>query len=454
MIKRHYFIGSALVGCIAAMSSPAFAQVSQAEVDGTMAETGPARNDTEIVVTARKVGEKIQDIPLSINAFSDVTLERRDITNLDALAKAAPGISLFQGNDRAYGVLTFRGMRNNSNFDSTRENSSIFIDGVYYIGTPANLNFDDVQRVEIVKGPQSAFFGRSTFGGAINFITKTPRNELHASAFVRAATYNHYEARASIEGPLVSDILAVRVNGRYESFGGMYKNVLTGDQLGKQKTASVSGTVSFTPTPELNIRGSIAHVQQDDGPPAAQLIGRRPTHNCTVSGQTRYCGLLRFSGDAAIAPVTPQALPKIPEPGFHRKFTNMSLTASYDLGGGYAITSLTGYQHEQLTNVDNFTHSADDVYGFSNARRQSATSEELRITSPQDARLRVLAGLYYIRQNYFSDGLFIYGTQNPFAGFVGGPGALTAPAPVTKQITNKAVFGSVAFDLTSELTRS
>lgn len=463
MAKGRLFRAGYLLACLTSVSPCiVHAQTTQgsattadpAESEQRATDTDNGRNDTEIVVTARKVGEKIQDIPLSITAFSEQTLARRDITNLDALAKAAPGISLFQGNDRSYGVLTFRGMRNNSNFDSTRENSSIFIDGVYYIGTPANLNFDDIQRVEIVKGPQSAFFGRSTFGGAINFITKTPSNDLHSSIFIRAATYKQVEARASLEGPLVKDVLDVRVNGRYETFGGMYKNVLTGENLGKQKTASVSGSFKFTPTPELNIRGHIGYVQQDDGAPASQLIGRRPTHNCTVAGATRYCGLLQFSGDAAIAPVTPLALPKVPETGLHRKFTDMSLNASYDLGGGYSITSLTGHQHEQLTNVDNYSHTADDVYDFSTSRRQEATSEELRVSSPQSGRLRVLAGLYYIKQNYNTNSQYIYGTQNPYAAFVGGAGSLTAAAPVTKTIVNKAVFGSAAFDLTSKLTAS
>lgn len=418
----------------------------------------------EIYVTARKVGERLQDVPLAITAFTEEALEKRDIGDMQELAKASPGIAFNQGPDRSYGAVTFRGMRNNSIADPTRENSSLFIDGIYYISVPAAMNFDDIERVEVVKGPQSAFFGRSTFGGAINFITHTPGDDLHATGFMRAATYDHYEMRAAVEGGIVPGLLAARIAGRYETFGGMYENAATGGRLGEQETKSVSGTVLFTPFDGFSMRGRAAFVKQDDGPPAAQLIGRYPDHNCFKGGTNfntsipggagLYCGKLEFNGTPSIAPIPEAARSKVPEEGNHRKFTELSLISSYEFPSGWSIDSLTGRQIEKLDNVDNYTHSAEMAYGFYTRRRSSSFSEELRLATPQDARLRALAGVYYIRQKFYSNQQYIIGEDNVVAAFFGGVGAVTAGAPTSKVLTNKAVFGSLAFDITDQLTVS
>ncbi|MCJ2181081.1 TonB-dependent receptor plug domain-containing protein, partial [Novosphingobium album (ex Hu et al. 2023)] len=238
----------------------------------------------DIIVTARKVGERLQDIPLSINAFTEEALAQRDISDMEDLGRASPGFIFQQGVDRSFGTITFRGMKNNSVGDPTRENSSIFIDGIYYISVPAAMDFQDVERIEVVKGPQSAFFGRATFGGAMNFVTKTPSDDFGADFFLRAATYDEYEARASIQGGIVPGLLAVRASGKYAWTAGMYDNSVTGGKLGQQETKSVAGTVLFTPAPGLSFRGRASFVKQDDGAPASQLIYRLPTHNCSFGG--------------------------------------------------------------------------------------------------------------------------------------------------------------------------
>ena len=103
-------------------------------------------------MTARKVAETLQDIPLPITAFTDEALEARDINDTTDLSDFTPGLTFDGGINRSFSTITFRGMKNISNFDSTRENSSVFVDGLYFIGTPANVDFFDLQRVEVGQG--------------------------------------------------------------------------------------------------------------------------------------------------------------------------------------------------------------------------------------------------------------------------------------------------------------
>lgn len=451
---------------VAGFAAPALAQ----EDTGADTEQPSARNlDNMIVVTARKQEETLQDIPLPITAFSAEALESRDINDVTNLSDFTPGLDFDSGVNRSFSTITFRGMINNSNFDSTRENASTFVDGVYFIGTPANIDFFDLERVEVVKGPQSAFFGRATFSGAINFITRDPSMEFQGRAFGRIATDETYELAGSLEGPVIPDVLAARVSGRYFNFGGQYRNALTGDQLGEQETASVSGALLFTPTPTITAKFRASYTDQQDGPPASQLIGRLPEHNCgpfggtnngSPFGATLFCGVLKFDDQQpALNPLstnvdrTDPAIVVTPN-GFERTFLNLSADVEFDLGGGYTITSVTGYQDEDQDITRDFDATFQDVYQSALQRRSDALSQELRLASPQDDKFSWLVGLYYIEQDYFSDGVFIVGDENPVGFFFGGAGAIVPQPDDTKTIENKAVFGAASYEFNDSLTLS
>ena len=129
----------------------------------------------EIVVTARKREESIQDAPLSIQAFSAAQIEERGVENVTEIAKYTPGLTYYASTSRASGNFSIRGMTQiNPVGDNRRDLVTTFIDGVPYLGTPVGLGSEDLARIEVIKGPQSALFGRATFGGAISLITATP----------------------------------------------------------------------------------------------------------------------------------------------------------------------------------------------------------------------------------------------------------------------------------------
>ena len=159
-------VGAALtvLGAIA----PAYAQESAKENQLVL---------EEITVTARKTEERLLEAPVSITAFSAADIEKKGFVNLEDVAKSAPGVQYSQQGGQIPGRYTsairFRGMNVNSDSPSLQL-GSLFIDGVYVLGGTQSIPYDDVERIEVIKGPQSATYGRSTFGGAINYNHRLP----------------------------------------------------------------------------------------------------------------------------------------------------------------------------------------------------------------------------------------------------------------------------------------
>jgi iron complex outermembrane recepter protein len=129
-------------------------------------------------LAARKTEERLLETPVSITAFSADDIEKKGFQNLEDVARSAPGVQFsHQGGQipgRYTSAIRFRGMNVNSDSPSLQL-GSLFVDGIFVLGGTQSIPYDDVERIEVIKGPQSATYGRSTFGGAINYITRTRR---------------------------------------------------------------------------------------------------------------------------------------------------------------------------------------------------------------------------------------------------------------------------------------
>ncbi|MEQ8735550.1 MAG: TonB-dependent receptor [Rhodospirillaceae bacterium] len=421
----------------------------------------------EIIVTARKTEERLQDTPLTVTAFTGSDLENAGISDLRDLQKFTPGLNFFSNIDRGFGQVLFRGMNNAVPVgDTTREIGSMFIDGVYYVGTPNFIGFDDLERVEVVKGPQSAFFGRATFGGAINFVTRTPGEELRGKVRVKGAEDDDYEVSASLEGAVVPGKLTARISGSFRDFGGQYRNALDGEKLGAEEDTNISGTLYATPTDNLTIKARALYQKNDDGPAASQLLGRLPNHNCGPFGGTNrggpatlQCGIIKYTGDRNSLELnnvtTGDAATQFGQDfGIGRDFFFSSLAVDYDFSNGWIVSSLSGYTDEDQQTLFDFERTGDDVYGAKTLRLQESYSQEFRLASPVENRLRGLVGLYYLWQNNETAGNFYTGVDNPFGAFGTPAGTIFPSLPNVKTIDNRAVFGAISYDVSDEVTVS
>ena len=240
-----------------------------------------AEGNNVIIVTARKREETLLDAPLAVSVFGEEALEAAGFTDITEITKAVPGAFVEPINDLAARVNTtprFRGVTVLSG-NRLQQTATVFLDGVYLSGGISTLGINELERVEIIKGPQSALFGRNTFAGAINYVTKDPGNEFRADFSAEAATRNEYRFDGGIEGPIMNGV-NFRVSGSYDTKDGQYDNSAVDDQrLGDQSQWSVAGTLLIEPSDSfrLKLRGSYQEI--DDGAPAFVGTAGTAAHN-------------------------------------------------------------------------------------------------------------------------------------------------------------------------------
>jgi len=468
----------------------------------------------EIVVTARKVEENLMSVPLAITAFSSAEIEGAGIKQLNDVMLMTPGFNFVnqQGssgrNDRSASSLVFRGLFLNLN-TGLNAGGNLFIDGAPVLGAqpPAIV---DVERIEVLKGPQSAYFGRSTFAGAINFVTREPGQEVKGKAIVEFGSWESHDISASFEGGL-SDSLAGRVTARSFDRGGQYRNFAdpSSKRLGEQTTRSVSAALVYSPSESFKVKGYLNVFRDHDGPPAQGALkaesfnGRATVDGACVPfsqalagtaalGQAAnsrasfgyICGEVPtmdkipasvISGDWDTSnPNTFRALFE-PNPiwtrfetdfnrrgGLKRESLQADLRVDYDFDNGPSLTSLTAMHRDKtMTLIDlNYRSGKDKVNPF-HATRPTTTvpwlqsllvsqgrfrdwSQELRLTSSQEQRLRWTVG-----GNYF-DGMSPGGTVYGLL-----PSGPSFTASITEQkVRTPAIFGALYYDLSEQFTVS
>jgi iron complex outermembrane receptor protein len=252
----------------------------------TTAPPAPQADDGlgEITVTARKTSESLITVPVAVTALTAQAIQARGIRDIDDVAAFAPGFHRQQQtvgrNDRGFKTYQIRGV-----------NAGV---GIFVDGAPVNggniAGVNDIERVEIVKGPQSAFFGRGTFAGAVNFITREPSFDVGGSASLQYERFDTADFNASIEGGLIKNILAIRISGRVYHTDGAYDDVnYPGTTLGERNTRSISANLLFTPTSNLKIRAFGVRWNDSDGLPANGRFGINQ-QNCNPGASAYICG--------------------------------------------------------------------------------------------------------------------------------------------------------------------
>ena len=217
----------------------------------------------EIVVTARKSEERLQEVPLAITAFSAEEMDRRNMRELEDVALATSGFA-FEDYGGGYGVAVIRGgaQMRIQDLDHT---TSIYLDGIYlprqYMVDFGTGGFD---RIEVVKGPQSALFGRNAFLGAVNYVSGGPGEELSASVQITVGSDDRFDLYGEVGGPIVPDVLGVRILVSNSEFDGTWLNEHpnaglsyghrgTEDNLGGWDNLTVGVNIDFQPSEQLTV---------------------------------------------------------------------------------------------------------------------------------------------------------------------------------------------------------
>jgi len=275
-----------------------------------------------VIVTARKTEQSIQDVPLAITALGALELQAAGFEDIINISKAAPGLFIESINGTSARVQTqprFRGITFDSN-SLLQRTATVFVDGILTSGGLQSIDVNEVERVEIIKGPQSALFGRNTYSGAINYITKDPSSDFGGHFSALAATRDKYNVSGGIEGGLIGDTLTGRISGAYNSKGGHYDNAaVDGQELGEETDRNVNATLAFAPTDNFKLKLRGTYYETDDGPAAVIRVAGLAEHNFggfnftdPVTGlpgvtETAFRGTIRTPRGAEIGTNTGQA---------------------------------------------------------------------------------------------------------------------------------------------------
>lgn len=318
----------------------------------------------ELIVTVRKREENIQKVPLSVAAFSGTALAEENITNIEDLSDLVAGFEFDRSFQRGFERPVIRGK--SSILSGSEPGVSFFIDGVFFNGTIASIDLSSVERVEIVKGPQSALYGRNTYAGAVNVVTKKPGDELEIQASVSAAEHDQYELTAGISGPIVGDTLAGGLYVRHYEYGGEYRNQQDGKLYGVEETDSISGVLNFTPNDawEATLRGWWQ--QDDDGPIAVSDTGVFDNNfalNTSPSAgepfNIYFKGELPNNDTVNYDNILPGLFGDV---GREVERVGGSLKLSWDVTDTFTITSITGYENRDLIFNQSATYHPNGSY--------------------------------------------------------------------------------------------
>ena len=247
------------------------------------AQDGERLQLEEITVTARKRDESIQDAPYTITALTSADIEVKGINELQDIVSFSPGFFYSENavgkNSRESRRLIFRGMNPRTDL-MHRQAASVFIDGAPTIG-PEFGSIENVERIEVLKGPQGAHFGRSTYTGALNIITKDPGSEFSGRVDVTSGQYGLSRRAITLDGPITESI-GYRVTASAYETGGQYDNAaVAGQKLGARSTDDFSLTLAFNPTDNLSAKLRYHTWKDNDGPDAATALDYRSGYtNC------------------------------------------------------------------------------------------------------------------------------------------------------------------------------
>jgi len=455
---------SALRLGISAVSLAALHGVSPAWADDAAADTAvaaAAAGGGEITVTARHQVERAQDVPLALSVVSGAGLEKTGAYTLADLQQQTPSLTAYNGNPRN-SSLAIRGIGVSSASDGLDTSVGVYVDNVYF-GRPGMALEDliDVDRVEVLRGPQGTLFGRNSSAGVLNITTRGPEFQWGLNGEVSGGNYGYHQERLSVTGPIVTNVLAFRVTGFDTHRNGVIDNDTTGIAANSVNRQGGRAQLLFTPTSNLKIRAIADYSRESDTCCVSALKTVLPANITAATGRTlQALSALGYTPRAS----TDHVLGNSPQ----RMRTNQwgaSLQADWDLGFATA-TSITAYRYWHFNPLQDSDSTPLDIIQVNVAQtRDRQVSQELRLASNPGGRFSWQVGGYYFHQrlldhyilNQFgTDASAFYTTYarlaNPKAAAVSiAPGSQYLD-DVDTSVDSLAAFGQANYKLTSTVT--
>ncbi|MFC7047896.1 TonB-dependent receptor [Emcibacter nanhaiensis] len=337
----------------------------------------------EITVTAQRRSENLQAVPVAVTALSASAIEKADIHTQDDIATRIPSMT-FSPFAPGQSVVSLRGISSNDDGAGTENSVAVFMDDVY-LGRISNMAFElfDVERIEVLRGPQGTLYGKNAIGGAINVVSTKPGQDFQAKVKATVGNYDRQDFQGVVSGPL-SDSLAAKVSFSSRQRDGWVENIYTGNKLKDENVQSVRGQLLWTgENTEVTLSADTMEMDQSD-------MARIPTRSSAVPGIAEAHQAL--GGDYKHS--------TNPQDGYARKGANgVSLKVEHDFGDAGTLTSVSAYRDsandwEMDSTGSPIMNIVDEIHDYT-----KQYSQEFRFAGPINDSADFVAGLFYMNEN-------------------------------------------------------
>lgn len=358
-----------LAAILLMLCGPANAQET-AEPEGT----GEFVTLETITVTAQKQEENVQEVPMSVSVMTDLDVEDRKIESVRDIADHVPNLLIFQQEGSGNNTPIMRGIY--APPESFLVSTGLYIDGIPEItGVGFEDKMLDIERIEVLRGPQGTLYGKGAEVGAINIITRQPDNEFRGKLSLEGGEDEKGKVSLNLSGPIRKDKLFFGLSGLYYTKDGYIENTATGDMINDRKHWFGKGRLRWTPMDELDISLAVSRLDYDEGEPdmtlgrsGTQMFMLPPPRNRKVS--SNLDGWNKSSRDS------------------------QSLKIAYDLAGALSLTSITTHRkYLQHTFIDWDGSPMTLMHGLKD-NEYNTLSQEFRLNY-SSGRLKGLVGFYY-----------------------------------------------------------
>jgi iron complex outermembrane receptor protein len=433
------FRGVLVVGLVLVPAGPALAQ-TETPSEKPQEEAPQGEVEEQITVTAQKREEKLQEVPISITAYTEKILDAVVATELHDITQRTPNFQYVPCADLKLCFPSIRGIASAGGGGAAAPTVGFYVDQVF-LGNNTEAQFDlfDIERIEVLRGPQGTMYGVNTIGGVMNVVTSKPQFELGGRIDLLAGNYEYTRGRVSLTGPVLGEKGAGKIAGLYNLRDkGYVDNVFDGTTGNDNETTAVRGELQFLPsdTAVINVTGDYRHINQHSK--YFDILGESPLldalsgfdfdtdpYDRETNANTRGTESLDGWGSAVTAEI------------------------SFD---SFLFTSVSGYREHDYFNRGDTDMSPVDWVGDGDPEEQYQFTQEVRFTSTTTNIADWIGGLYYFHQSFDNQSYVEF--YDDFNGIVLGlpPGLVLFDQATGNVVSDSyAAFGHATFHLTDQL---
>jgi len=360
----------------------------------------------EVIVTATKRQQTLQEVPVAVSVTDSDTIDKAQILDIADLQSVVPSLRVTQLQSSTNTNFIIRGFGNGANNAGIEPSVGVFIDGVYRSRSAGAISdLPNLQRVEVLRGPQSTLFGKNASAGVISVITAKPSQDLGGSAELTVGNYGLFGLKADLTGGITDD-LAFSVYASLNDRDGYFENLAnTSDEFNERDRTGFRGQLLYTPTENSEFRLILDKDDLDENCCGVANLLNGPT-GAVVTGLARARGL-----DAGLVAEQPFAYENYFSKGSESKVENQGISLQGDINfNNFDLTSITSYRDQELFFDQDADFGGAALIGNVGLDQDIQTiTQEVRLTSTAEGNLDWMVGGFYFKEDVFAAGEVTYG---------------------------------------------